>query len=359
MSELFNKIKVQFENNLPFAVYCKPSSNRIIALLQHDNSYQKVSKTNTSGFIFTSFDGKSSCLIPKNNSNIIVEIVDDSTFFLQKNRRNDIDDEVKNKYENLIQKGIDAINNNEFEKVVLSRKEKVAIRKFDIETTFYNLIQNYETAFKYCFYHPEIGLWMGASPEQFLKVDNDVIKTVALAGTQLFSENEKVNWKKKETQEQKIVTDFIVKSLQKYVTNVSVSSPFTQRAGNLAHIKTDIEAKITNIFDLDKIIESLHPTPAVCGFPKEIAKKFIIENEGYDREFYTGFMGEWNKNFLTWEDLKFDLFVNLRCMKIELLPNGEMAEATLFIGGGITKDSIPENEYLETVNKSMTMKKVL
>jgi isochorismate synthase len=36
-----------------------------------------------------------------------------------------------------------------------------------------------------------------------------------------------------------------------------------------------------------------------------------------------------------------------------------MAEATLFIGGGITKDSIPENEYLETVNKSMTMKKVL
>ena len=65
------------------------------------------------------------------------------------------------------------------------------------------------------------------------------------------------------------------------------------------------------------------------------------------------------QNFLTWEDLKFDLFVNLRCMKIELLPNGEMAEATLFIGGGITKYSIPENEYLETVNKSMTMKKVL
>ena len=52
---------------------------------------------------------------------------------------------------------------------------------------------------------------MGASPEQFLKVDNDIIKTVALAGTQLFPENNKVSWKAKETQEQQIVTDFIVK----------------------------------------------------------------------------------------------------------------------------------------------------
>ena len=63
MSELFRKIKTQFDGKLPFAVYCKPNSDRIIALLQHDDSFQKVNETNSKGFIFTSFDGKKTCLI--------------------------------------------------------------------------------------------------------------------------------------------------------------------------------------------------------------------------------------------------------------------------------------------------------
>jgi isochorismate synthase len=359
MSELFRKIKIQFQGKLPFAVYCKPNSDRIIALLQHDDSFQKVSETNSKGFIFTSFDGKKTCLIPKNLSNTIVEKVDDTTFFLQKKRKPEIDEDAKLNFENLVQKGVDAIKNKQFEKVVLSRNEIVSIRKFDLETTFFNLIQNYESAFKYCFFHPEIGLWMGATPEQFLKVDNDVIKTVALAGTQLFPEKTPIKWAQKESNEQQIVTDFIVNSLQRYVYSVNVSNPFTQRAGNLAHLKSTIEAKMNSVFDLEKIIEALHPTPAVCGFPKEKTKKFIFENEGYDREFYTGFLGEWNHDFLTWENHKFDLFVNLRCMKIDYDSKIEITKAKIYIGCGVTEDSIAENEFLETVNKSMTMKKVL
>lgn len=359
MSELFHKVKIQFDKKLPFAVYCKPNSNRMIALLQHDDSFQQVNETNTKGFIFASFDGKKTCLIPKNSSNTIVEKVDEATFFVQKKRKVEIDENDKLHFEKLVEKGIEAIKNKEFEKVVLSRSETVSIRKFDLETTFFNLIQNYKSAFKYCFYHPELGLWMGATPEQFLKVDNDVIKTVALAGTQLFPEKTTIKWEQKESDEQKIVTDFIVNSLQRYVYGITISNPETQRAGNLAHLKSTIEAKMNSVFDLEKIIEALHPTPAVCGFPKDKSKKFIIENEGYYREFYTGFLGEWNHDFLTWENHKFDLFVNLRCMKIDYDPKIEISKAKLYIGCGITKDSIPEKEFLETVNKSMTMKKVL
>jgi isochorismate synthase len=359
MSELFRKIKIQFQSKLPFAVYSKPNSDRIIALLQHDDTLQKVTKINSKGFVFTSFDGKKTCLIPKNLSNAIVEKVDETTFFVQKKRKSEIDSTAKLIFENLVNNGIEAIKNQQFEKVVLSRNEIVSIRKFDFETTFFNLIQNYESAFKYCFYHPEIGLWMGATPEQFLKVDNDVIKTVALAGTQLFPEKEDIHWKEKESNEQQIVTDFIVNNLQRYVYNINVSDPFTQRAGNLAHLKSTIEAKMNSVFDIDKIIEALHPTPAVCGLPKEISKKFILENEGYDREFYTGFLGEWNHDFLTWENHKFDLFVNLRCMKIDYDTKIEISKAKIYVGCGITIDSNPEKEFLETVNKAMTMKKVL
>ena len=99
--------------------------------------------------------------------------------------------------------------------------------------------------------------------------------------------------------------------------------------------------------DLKQLISVLHPTPAVCGFPKLEAKKFILENENYNREYYSGFLGELNIHDAT------DLYVNLRCMQIK---NNQIH---LYIGGGITKDSIPEKEWIETANKAMTMKKIL
>ena len=99
--------------------------------------------------------------------------------------------------------------------------------------------------------------------------------------------------------------------------------------------------------NLKKAIQLLHPTPAVCGLPKEIAKAFIDTYEGYNRSFYTGFLGELNRDFAS------DLFVNLRCMQIE------NNQAHLYMGCGITKDSNPEKEWKESVNKSMTMKRIL
>jgi isochorismate synthase len=101
------------------------------------------------------------------------------------------------------------------------------------------------------------------------------------------------------------------------------------------------------------VVQKLHPTPAVCGVPKRKALRFIKENEGYDRMFYTGFLGELNKDFTQDNPDTTDLYVNLRCMKIK----NQTAE--LYMGCGITQNSIPEKEYAETVNKSHTMKAVI
>ena len=90
-----------------------------------------------------------------------------------------------------------------------------------------------------------------------------------------------------------------------------------------------------------------HTTPAVCGLPKDESKAFILKNENYDRRFYTGFLGELNM------ENKTDLFVNLRCAEIF------DSQANLYVGCGITKDSVPEKEWQESVNKSVTMKKIL
>jgi isochorismate synthase len=77
-----------------------------------------------------------------------------------------------------------------------------------------------------------------------------------------------------------------------------------------------------------------------------------LENENYDRTFYSGFLGELNSGVTT-DSVSSDLFVNLRCMQIS------DQKAYLYMGCGITKDSIPEKEWEESSNKSATMKKIL
>ncbi len=237
--------------------------------------------------------------------------------------------------------------------VFVERKEEVLLRQFDLETVFKKLIAFYPTAFKYCFFHPKIGMWMGASPEQFLKINQKSLQTVALAGTQVDTNSENVIWQEKEIEEQRLVTEYITSGLQDKVSEMTVSSPYSVKAGNLWHIKTDITTTIKSKKSKGEIITALHPTSAVCGLPKESAKAFILKNESYEREYYSGFLGELNIDLATFRTEQSDLFVNLRCMKIV----GDTAE--LFIGCGITKESVPKDEFMETVNKSMTMRKVL
>jgi isochorismate synthase len=176
---------------------------------------------------------------------------------------------------------------------------------------------------------------------------------MALAGTQNYEDTIDVVWEKKEMEEQQFVTDFILDSIKSLTTEVAVSSPYTLKAGGVLHIKTDIEGKLNKDSNMKQVVSVLHPTPAVCGLPKQSAKNFILENEEYDREYYTGFLGEINKKEFSKDTSKTDLYVNLRCMQIK------DKRAHLYIGCGITEASIPEKEWKESVNKSMTMKRVL
>jgi isochorismate synthase len=322
-------------------------------MFQNNDVVHTLTNFEEKGFVFAPFEGDEIPFIPQNQSDVYVEKVASSDFYFTSEKHFATDKTAKTDFENLVKKGVLAIQSGVFQKVVLSRKEIVKTADFDCETVFKALLSNYPTAFNYCFFHPKIGLWLGATPEQLLKVNAMEIKTVSLAGTQVFTGIENVVWESKEKTEQQFVTDFITNSLKNYASEVLISKPYTAKAGNILHIKTDITAKLNDTKNLKSVIQTLHPTPAVCGLPKEATQPFIVSNEGYNREYYAGFLGELNIDLVTFNTEQSDLFVNLRCMKIV----GDTAE--LFIGCGITSDSIPEREFLETVNKSMTMKKVL
>ena len=337
---IFEEIQAILSQQKPFVCYVKPNETVWNLLVQQTDEIIEFS--NQAGFVFMPFHEGKQLVIPFEENKFSQGNLEK---FEQKSVENfTSESNQKEAFENLVSKGIEAIEQGEFEKIVLSRKI-VLKQQLSIVETFQNLISTYPTAFRYLFFHPKIGLWMGATPEQLVKINQNQFETVALAGTQLFSEN--VIWATKEMEEQQFVTDYIVTKVKNKVNNLTVSDAKTVKAGNLAHLKSFISGELTADFQANDLIKALHPTPAVCGLPKEKAIDFILKNEGYNRKYYTGFLGEYKKDNQT------DLFVNLRCLEVE------NDIVNIYVGCGIIKDSHPEKEFIETENKSMTMRNIL
>lgn len=374
-NEFIECLKEQTKRNFPFVAYREPSAKGGVtkALLQ---TYLDIYKTTTfseSGFVFAPFDTRDEAIfIPKEKSEFIETIFTEKEGFELSpviDYSNSKEIAEKERHINIVQKAIDAINAGKFRKVVLSRKEVLQTGPQDAVELFQRLLKKYPEAFVYLFHHPLVGTWLGATPETLLEVERKKFRTMALAGTQKFEGSEDVTWGEKEKEEQQIVTDSIFDSLQSHCINIQKSEPHTSRAGNLLHLRTDISGEIIpDDENLKTLITALHPTPAVCGLPKEPAKNFLLETENYEREFYTGFLGEINmkqevkrsSNRRNQENQAYasvvkssSLYVNLRCMKI----NKDTTE--VFVGGGITQESTPSAEWEETLHKTGTMKAVL
>jgi isochorismate synthase len=172
---------------------------------------------------------------------------------------------------------------------------------------------------------------------------------MALAGTKKVIDDKLPDWTAKEVEEQRFVLDNIITVLQKITAVVKASKTYTHQSGSIAHLRTDITGVLKNRkATLEIISKRLHPTPAVCGTPQKTAREFVLANEGYEREYYTGYIGPVQK-----EGTDSQLFVNLRCIKIS------NAKAYLYVGGGITEGSNAEEEWMETKNKLQTMLQVL
>lgn len=360
----FNELKA---TGLPYVVYRKPHEKKISLLSQTDRRLQFAKNYKVSGFIMAPFRERQESIIFSSESITCDTFRYDPGISGKKLAGSDYrpQDQVfdeKAKHLDLVRHGVDFIAQSEVTKVVLSRKEILALDDFDATAVFEKLLLQYPGAFVYLWFHPDVGLWAGASPETLLRVNGKEFHTMALAGTRPWEESKEVVWGEKEKIEQQIVTDQIIGELKGL--DIMAGPVHTKRAGNLLHICTNIQGEMDHESDLGMLIEKLHPTAAVCGLPKNKAREFILSNEGYDREFYTGFIGELNFNGeasivpsgKTYDYMQTHLFVNLRCMRIIQEPS---PKALLFIGGGITSGSIPEQEWEETVEKSKVMKSVL
>lgn len=259
-------------------------------------------------------------------------------------------------FENTVKEAVTAIQQGQFRKVVLSRSKEVALpTDFDLIATFKKICHTYPHALVSLVSTPQTGTWVGATPETLVSVDkHKTFRTIALAGTQArgnLTNLSEALWTQKEIEEQALVSRYIINCLKKIrVREFEEVGPKTVASGNLLHLRTDFEINMNeiNFPQLGSVmLELLHPTSAVCGMPKEAALNFILEKEKYNRELYSGYLGQVN---IEGESA---IFVNLRCMQLF------DKKALLYAGAGITQDSHAEKEWKETEMKMEAMLKML
>lgn len=259
-------------------------------------------------------------------------------------------------YLDLVTKSLEEIEQGTFEKIVPSRRKIVELPSgFDVVNSFQKICEANPNALVSLLSSPETGTWLGATPETLVSVENKhIFKTVALAGTKPYEEGTNlkfVAWTQKEIEEQALVERYIISCFKKIrVREYDEHGPKTVIAGNVLHLKSDftVDMKAINFPQLGSVmLQLLHPTSAVCGMPLAPALEFLKIHEGYDREYYAGFLGPVNIQDAT------HIFVNIRCMK--LMDN----KAVVYAGAGVTIDSIPQQEWEETEFKFNTLLKVI
>ena len=252
-----------------------------------------------------------------------------------------VKNEEKESYTRSVKNLIKEIDKGKLSKIVFSKKITLKRPNSNYVSIFKNILDSYNDAFCYFFYTPKEGVWMGASPELLFKKEKNSILTMALAGTKFNISSE---WGNKEYSEQKIVQDELIENLRPLCSSLSFGETETVSAGKIQHLKTSFEG--TTQASTIKLINALFPSSAIAGYPRKTALKLISKYELHERSFYSGFLG-------TCKGSNSYFFVNLRCLNIK------DDKISLYVGSGITKDSDPDNEWIEILKKSETMLNVI
>lgn len=230
----------------------------------------------------------------------------------------------------------------DIQKLVLARCADVTHNGTQPVSLFVQACRANPEAFVTLFSAPQCGTWLVATPEVLLSRHEGQWHMMALAGTMRITDST-AQWSDKNQREQQYVAQYIKSCLDRFSNDIQIDGPYTVQAGILEHLRTDFMFTFNAGVHIGDVLETLHPTPAVCGVPKQEAFHYILDNECLDRSYYSGFSGPINLDGDT------AMFVSLRCMRIF------SDRYRLFAGGGILSQSEEALEWDETAAKMQAM----
>lgn len=243
-------------------------------------------------------------------------------------------------YLQMVRSSVDDIMAGRLDKVVMARRallEAPQAQRFAPLASARSMRQAHPGSIGYFVDQGQRGTLIGATPETLVRVEKGRLFTAALAGTAPAAAAQHLAKSGKDVREQQLVVDAMVAALKPLCRTLQVAAkPRTRQAGRAVHLETPIEGELHPGVDLLTVARSLHPTPALGGWPREVARQTIANREGMDRGWYGGALG--------WLAPNGDgmLAVTIRCA---LLRDGK---AHAFAGAGIVAGSEAEREWQET-----------
>lgn len=193
-------------------------------------------------------------------------------------------------------------------------------------------------------------LW-GASPERLYTREGRIVKTEALAGTRPRPENpelalafrDELLHSPKEQQENERVQEHIERRLGPLSSSFWMEPLTVIQAGPVQHLYRQIKAEIHETIQDTELVRTLHPTPAVSGYPSSSAIAALKAIEPHARGWYTGALGWISAEAAEWTVvLRVALWQN-QCMYF-------------YTGAGIMPDSDPLAEWEELEAKLLSLK---
>lgn len=258
------------------------------------------------------------------------------------------------KFESTVHQALEVFKTTALKKIVLSQAIDFSFDGTQDLTAYMRaLLEQNPTAYNFVIPVDKHQYLLGASPELLLSKSSRMVKSNPLAGSRPKLENIEHNQQNqralydsvKDQNEHQIVVENISRNLISDCVELKISEfPDILETSTMFHLSSTLQGtlkeKSPNALSLAL---KLHPTPAVCGTPTPLAKKFILDNEGYDRGYYSGLVG--------WMDAEGngEWVVTIRC---GLLNDSSLR---LYAGAGIVEGSNPESEWLETQAKMKTM----
>jgi menaquinone-specific isochorismate synthase len=247
-------------------------------------------------------------------------------------------------WKEIAEKALNELNKGSVKKLVLSRAYNFHLNSKIIWSSLLNeLFKRFPDC--YLFYiKKNNSVFFGSSPEMFLKVTDNVAEVESVAGSaprgeKLESDYElerSLRTSEKNHKEHIFVSEFISNILIHYSDNVRIiEEKQIRKLDNIQHLITRISAELNSKENLFELIDSLFPTPAVCGVPKESAMNLIRKLESHDRGLYSGLVG-----IMDFEG-NCELAVSIRSALVR------ESKVTAFAGAGLVKNSDAEEEFLE------------
>lgn len=182
-------------------------------------------------------------------------------------------------------------------KTVLARQTSLTL---DQKFNPYSLLEFLKSTQRNCsffsFEFNKDSVFLGATPECLYTRVRDSLFTEALAGTSPELQTDPLLDSKKDMSEFTFVTDYLNTALKKLCNSVLQKPRSILSTGFLKHINAHFTGRLKKQISDQAIVEQLHPTPAVCGTPKNLAYKKLLELDPFDRGWYAAPLGKVSEN---------------------------------------------------------------